>query len=322
MREKREHTRADLVRIRRERESAQQIKRAAIEAARALSPSTPLVNQDIVRTRRKPAKSGRGRRRYQVAVPLPDTDFRTIRMPRLRLGWRALSFAFAASLGLLIYLAFQRPELRVMEAEVTGNRLLAPSEINSVLKVAGRPIFTLIPQDLETRLRLNYPELVSVKVDVSLPNHVSVNILERQPIIRWEQGDSYTWIAEDGIAFKPRGEILGLISVVALSGPTIDEHTSPDPLIPAPFISTEMVQSLKGIAGRVPPGEPILYDAGLGFGWNDPRGWRVYFGTSADDIDLKMRVYESMVTSLTQRGIRPALINVTYPTAPYYRMSQ
>jgi len=35
-----------------------------------------------------------------------------------------------------------------------------------------------------------------------------------------------------------------------------------------------------------------------------------------------MRVYETMVNSLTQRGIRPALINVMYPSAPYYRMSK
>jgi len=242
-------------------------------------------------------------------------------MPRMRLGWRSLSLTFATALGLLIYLAFQRPELRVVQAEITGNRLIAPSELNSVLNVAGQPIFTLIPEDLETRLRLHYPELVSVKVDVSMPNHVSVNIVERQPVIRWEQGGGYTWIAEDGIAFRPRGEVLGLISVVALAGPAI-ETVSVDPLTPAPFISTEMVESLKGLASHVPPGEPVLYDAGLGFGWNDPRGWRVYFGTSAQDVELKMRVYESMVASLTQRGIRPALINVTYPTAPYYRMSQ
>jgi hypothetical protein len=79
---------------------------------------------------------------------------------------------------------------------------------------------------------------------------------------------------------------------------------------------------LKGLAGHVPPGQFVLYDARMGFGWNDPRGWRVYFGTSAYDVDLKMRVYETMVNSLTARGIRPALINVTYPTAPYYRMTQ
>jgi len=39
-------------------------------------------------------------------------------------------------------------------------------------------------------------------------------------------------------------------------------------------------------------------------------------------VELKMRVYESLVASLTQRGIQPAMINVTYPTAPYYRMSE
>jgi hypothetical protein len=82
------------------------------------------------------------------------------------------------------------------------------------------------------------------------------------------------------------------------------------------------VQALKGLAGHVPQDTPILYDKSLGFGWNDPRGWRVYFGTSANDVELKMRVYESMVNSLTQRGIRPALINVMYPTAPYYRMTK
>jgi hypothetical protein len=67
---------------------------------------------------------------------------------------------------------------------------------------------------------------------------------------------------------------------------------------------------------------PILYDAKSGFGWNDPRGWRAYFGMTARDVELKMRVYESLVTSLIQRGIQPALINVTYPAAPYYRLTE
>jgi cell division septal protein FtsQ len=189
------------------------------------------------------------------------------------------------------------------------------------MNIAGRPIFLLSPSDLETRLRLNYPELVSVRVEVSLPNLVSVNLTERNPVIRWEQNGGYTWIAEDGVAFKPRGEMGGLIPVVAASAPPA-EGTVADPLNPAPFISTDMVQAIKGLAGHVPPGMYILYDARMGLGWNDPRGWRVYFGVSGHDVALKMRVYESMVDSLTNRGIRPALINVTYPTAPYYRMTQ
>jgi cell division septal protein FtsQ len=179
----------------------------------------------------------------------------------------------------------------------------------------------LNPLDLETRLRLNYPELASVRVSVALPNLVTVDVRERKPAVRWEQGGGYTWIAEDGIAFKPRGELVGLISVVAASAPPVAGAVA-DPLTPAPFISADMIQVLHGLASHVPPGQSILYDARMGFGWTDPRGWRAYFGATPSDIELKMRVYESLVDSLTQRGIHPALINVTYPTAPYYRMTQ
>jgi len=321
-------TRAELVRLRRAKENAKRMQLAAQEAARPAPPIAVRAKKDVAKPTRKSALPNIPRRRFQIAFPkVPRANFRAIRIPRIhiprpRLGWRALSFILAALLGLAVYFAFNRPELRVAEARITGNQMLTPAELNAVLNVAGQPIFVLIPSNLETRLRLNFPELVSVKVEVSLPNLVSVNIVERLPIIRWEQGGGYTWIAEDGIAFRPRGEVLGLIPVVAVSGPSVEGNVSSDPLTPAPFISSKMVRALKGLVSRVPPGEPILYDAGLGFGWNDPRGWRVYFGTSASDVELKMRVYEAMVNSLTQRGIRPALINVTYPTAPYYRMSQ
>jgi cell division septal protein FtsQ len=199
--------------------------------------------------------------------------------------------------------------------------MLSAQEVNSVMGVTNQQIFSLRPAELETRLRLNFPELVSAEVSVALPNIVSVNLVERHPVIRWEQGGSYTWIAEDGVAFRPRGEMAELISVIAESAPALSLNAS-DPLNPMPFISTEMVQALKRLGAHVPPGMIIIYNPNYGFGWNDPRGWRVYFGTSADDVELKMRVYEAMVNSLTQRGIRPAMINVTYPTAPYYRITQ
>jgi len=321
MSDKRELSRAEFVRKRREKEHTQHLQRAAKVTARPVVVTR--ARRDVTKPIRKPVHNAR--RRFQIALPhlpsMPRTNIRSFSIPRLRVGWRLFSFVFAAVLGVAIYFAFNRPELRVTEARLYGNIQLTQAEINSVLNIAGQPIFLLNPSDLETRLRLNYPELASVQVTVALPNVVIVNVTEREAIIRWEQGGGYTWISDDGIAFRPRGELVGLIPVVALSAPPV-EGTATDPLTPAPFISTEMVQALKGLYGHVPPGTPIIYEKGYGFGWNDPRGWRVYFGTSASDVALKMRVYESMVDSLTQRGIRPALINVMYPTAPYYRMSQ
>lgn len=320
MSNKREMTRAELVRKRREQKYAQQMELASKVTARPRPKVTKRVTSKTVKPVRKPKQNAR--RRFYIALPqVPRANVRSISIPRPQLGWRLFSFVLASLLGAGIYFAYKRPELRVTEAQLVGNQMLTQPEMNSVLNISGQPIFLLTPSDLETRLRLNYPELASVQVTVSLPNLVSINVTERMPVIRWEQGGGYTWIAEDGIAFRPRGEMVGLISVVALSAPPVEEGGS-DPLTPAPFISTDMVQAVKGLAGHVPPGASILYDKDYGFGWNDPRGWRVHFGSNASDVALKMRVYESMVDSLSQRGIRPALINVMYPTAPYYRMSQ
>jgi len=322
MSRKKELVHSELVRSRRAKENARLMERAANEATRPVPPITRrATKQDAVRSKRKPARASGARRRFQIALPVPRKDARAISIPRPYLGERLFSFLLALVFGAALYLVFNLPQLRVSQAQITGVQILPLAEVNSVLNVAGRPIFLLTPEDLETRLRLHYPELISVQVAVTLPNIVSVNITERRPVIRWEQGGGYTWISEDGVAFRPRGEASGLIPVVALSGPNV-EASGGDALTPAPFISAEMVQALKGLAGHVPPNTPILYDPGFGFGWNDPRGWRASFGTSARDVELKIRVYESMVSSLTQRGIQPMLINVTYPTAPYYRISQ
>ena len=328
MNEKNEPTRAEMVRLRREQDQKKRMHRTLKDATRPMPPITTRTKSSTPKTKAARSQHASGaRRRFQIAVPAaPDArpasgrrNFR-ISIPRPRFGWRLVSFVTAAVLGTVIYFAFNLPLLRVTEAQLVGNQVLTATDVNSVLNIAGQPVFLLKPADLENRLRLNYPELVSVRVDVSLPNLVTVNVSERKPLIRWEQGGGYTWIAEDGIAFKPRGEIAELISVVAEPAPPAGGES--DPLNPAPFISLDMVQALRGLASHVPPGQSILYDARMGFGWNDPRGWRVYFGATGSDVELKMRVYESMVNSLTQRGIRPALINVTYPTAPYYRMTQ
>ncbi len=319
MSEKSELTRAEEVRLRREKENTQRMKRAVKNATRSAPPVTTRGKGNTGAPRRKSARNTR--RRFQIALPIPSDEVRTLSIPRPRFGSRAVSFIIVAILATALYLVYNLPYFRVTQAQIFGNQMLSAQEINSVMGVAGRPIFTLKPADLETRLRLNFPELVSAQVEVSLPNLVSVNLTERHPVVRWEQGGGFTWIAEDGVAFRPHGDMPELISVVAVSAPTLSLSAS-DPLNPIPFISTEMVQALKGLASHVPPGMVIIYDPKFGFGWNDPRGWQVYFGTSANDVELKMRVYESMVNSLTQRGIRPVMINVTYPTAPYYRMSQ
>ena len=72
----------------------------------------------------------------------------------------------------------------------------------------------------------------------------------------------------------------------------------------------------------MPPGTPILYHPVTGLSWTDGRGWQAVFGTSEDDVGAKVLVYQAMVDWLAGRGIQPVLINVAYPSAPFYHAEQ
>ena len=145
---------------------------------------------------------------------------------------------------------------------------------------------------------------------------------ERQPVILWQQAGGFTWVDETGTAFRPRGEAQGLIVVQALDTPPVMSIPEDDPLAPPPFIPEETVKAITALAPHVPPGTPILYHPVTGLSWTDGRGWQVVFGTSGDDVEAKVLVYQAMVDWLSQRGIRPILINVAYPNAPFYRVEQ
>ena len=152
-----------------------------------------------------------------------------------------------------------------------------------------------------------------------MPNAVSVEVVERQPVIQWQQGESYTWIDEAGIAFRPHSEVQGLILIDALGAPPPLDGV---PGSPAPFITADTVKAVQSLAAFTPSGSKILYDPRDGFSWMDPRGWHVVFGTGSEDMAVKVRIYQSLVDWLSQRKIQPVLINVAYPNAPYYRLDQ
>jgi hypothetical protein len=296
------------------------------------------VVNDFAIERRKKA----GKRRFNAAISLPHPKARVLSLPRMRIRirWRLLSFFLVLLFGTGLYLFWTLPEFRVTVAQVTGNQRISADEINSVLGLSGYPIFMLMPNQIETQVLRNYPELASVEVTVSLPNIVTVNVTERQPVILWQQDGGYTWIDETGTAFRPRGDASGLIVVQALSAPpamftpvpaSLDSDETgqasvsvpkEDLLTPAPFISEETVKALTALAPHVPPGTPILYHPATGLSWTDGRGWQAIFGLSRDNTETKVLVYQAMVDWLAQRGIRPILINVAYPSAPFYRVEQ
>lgn len=304
----------------RQRRAQEQVKRQKQAVERAYRPLPPVTTRS--KTPRLTPRPPQADRRFNIAIGLPQNRLQVPSLPRIQPGWRLASFILGIALIAALYLLWTLPYFRVTEAQVTGAARLSPAEINAALGASGKPVFALQADEMVTRLRLAYPELSAAAVTISLPNQVQVEVVERQPVLLWQQGDGYTWIDATGVAFRPRGEAGGLIPVVSQATPPSGSSVTADPFSPPPYLSPDMVKSAQTLAANLPAGVSMIYDSHNGFGWVDPQGWQVFFGSSSKDMALKVRVYQSLTASLTARGIYPAFISVVQVDAPYYRMEQ
>jgi cell division protein FtsQ len=185
--------------------------------------------------------------------------------------------------------------------------------------MVGEPIFKAVPAQIEANLHTAYSDLASIKVKVGFPNHITVDVVERMPVLAWYQNGVVTWIDASGVAFTPRGYVQGLIQVAATGAPTKIPLDTSHPIYDQKFITPEMVQAMTVLAQDVPAGMPMTFDPVYGMGWQDPRGWSVYFGQDAKDISMKKNVYQAIVDTLLLQGVQPTLISVEYLNAPFYK---
>jgi hypothetical protein len=330
MSNRRELSRAEQVRRRRAEQAAKELQETK---TRALKPSVKVTSRTptipISAMQKQAIQKQKERRRFNVALGLPEIhlhkpNFSMPSMPKFRADWRMASIILTVLLGVAIYLVLTLPYFYVPAATVLGSNRLSREEINGVLGVTGQSIFTVQPEEVRERLLLNYPELLSAEVKVYLPNHVYVTVVERQPVVFWQQdGEGYTWIDANGVAFRPRGIVEGLAFVNALdTPPALTPSANADPLSPPPYLSTDLVEAIRILAPLVPAGTTLTYSTADGLSWADPRGWQVVFGTGAKNMPLKIRVYQSLVESLNARRITPVFISVVYPDGPYYRLAE
>ena len=274
------------------------------------------------RTRSKKKKV---RRRYDIALDGAGTEMRLPSLPTFAVGWRLLSGLLVLILGFLVYTVWNSPFFTVSGLEVSGLARLTNQEINAVVDVIGKSIILVNPSELERDLRVAFPQLEEVSVETNVPNEVIIKVVERHPVLAWQQEGQTFWVDAEGSAFLPDSEggpevtVLGtdMLSLSSLNGESLDNEENKDISLPI-----NLVNAILAIYEEAPEGVPVVYDDQNGLGWQDPRGWQVYFGHDDEDIDMKLRVYNKTFKRLKKAGIRPALINVEHVHAPYYRLER
>lgn len=300
--------RADAVRARRKQKETQK----TWTAARTVS-HTRAAHE---RTSSAPSWKRRGAagrtRRWNAMAPtmggLSSILALTDAFPILR-GWRLMSLTMVMLLGSLLFHLLTSPAYFIDSINLSGSRFIPGEEIYDASGVHRQNILWLDPERIQASLDA-VPGVKDAYVEVQWPNQVYIAVVENEPALAWSQGGQTMWVDREGVAFPQRGELPGLLPIVA------DDANYPltkESRIPVEAIAGAL--QLKQLRSNI---ELLHYDPVNGISYQDGRNWRGYFGVGTD-MDVKLVVYETLIENLLSRGIHPSVVSVVNEDAPYYR---
>ena len=142
---------------------------------------------------------------------------------------------------------------------------------------------------------------------VDWPATVTIQVVERIPVVLWTAGSQKSWADADGNLFEAREDLPNLLPIQVDDAATVTYKLAPPAAI-------EGALQLKQLRPNI---ELLHYDSAHGLSYQDGRGWRGYFGVG-DDMVKKLTVYEKLVSDLLAEGITPKTISVESYQTPYY----
>jgi hypothetical protein len=340
--------RADAIRQRRARQS-----HAAKQAVKNRKKNASISSVPPVMARTRQAgmpgaysrKVRNNRRRYNISLdPTHGTEMSIPALPHISLSWRVLSLILVAIFGYGLYMLWFSPSFRVGKPEVAGLAHLTSEQIASELGLAGKPVFLLNTQQIQTSILKSFPEVSKAEVTVELPNTVLITVTERAPVLTWVRDNITYLVDENGNTFpmrsagqngvyptviasgdppatsSPQAEVKDLQkeALEKLAGVLSNQMLPQDQI--KPLLTPTMVKAILLISSRAPEGAKLIYDPIHGLGWTDRRGWNVYLG-SDQEIEIKLQEYRAIMDSLKTSDVQPQMISVENIHAPYYRLN-
>jgi hypothetical protein len=252
------------------------------------------------------------RRRVDVTIP-SGAEIRLPAVPPVPNKWRVLSGVIAISLLVGLILFTKSGFFKVTDIQMQGLERFTEGEIAQAINITGSSIFFINPERVKRDLQQTYPALSEIEIQVGWPASVSISLIERYPVLAWNWDGHVRWVDKNGVAFEPLDEGLDVIQInSALLPPTVHDR----------FVDPRLVENVAALVGYIPEKVDLIYDPVHGLGWEDARGWIVYFGFNDDDTEQKMNVYQSLVDYLVNKNITPGMINVEFIDSPYFRMEQ
>lgn len=305
----------------------QPVKKASVITSRSTPYSTPL---------RESVSSPARRKAYHVAANGVET--RLPSLPRLHFSWQWISGLMVIVTLAAVLLMLTLDVFKVTQVQVDGLERVQVADILPIVQLNAQNVFTVDRQKVLTAVSLAFPELTDISLTMDLSGVLHLAATERTPVLAWiNEGNPY-WFDASGVLMSPRGEVGSLLTINSTGGVPLTKTSKSihsavdfanlvltrkeDPLTPEDVINNldpKVMKAAMELSKIMPTDAVLVYDSISGMGWQDLRGWKVYFGIDLDDIQFKQVEYQTIIDHLTKIGITPTEISVAHTDFPYYR---
>ena len=236
------------------------------------------------------------------------------------IGWRAIGIRVPGVLMLValvtaIVFGSTDASFFVYDAKISGNQHIESSKIYEFAGVHEQHIFWIRPEEVAQRVA-QIPGIKSVRVRTGLPGKVSIEVVERKPLMVWRtltHGGDW-WLDDEGIVLRYGGDADDpeTIYVVDSSNRQLQYGDQIEP--------EEIVDWVEQLAAALPGARYFYYQGDRGLHFSQERlglDWPVYVG-NGENLTRKIQAVQALNEYLKSNNIQATFVDVRWPDLPVY----
>lgn len=213
----------------------------------------------------------------------------------LALGLVCLVYVFT-DLGFYVY-----------GADVQTMRYASPSVVYQQAGVDGYSAFFLQPAAISERIR-QLPTIQSAVVRVRLPNRVTIEVVEREPVLLYQVQSETFWVDAQGVLMPAADAREDLVKLIDDS---LSAQVDPQRIDPS------VLYAIQQITRDLPQIDTFRYQEPFGMYFFSPEGWRVLLG-EAKTMDSKLLSWAALRQDLLRKKAAVQEVDLRFQY-PYWR---
>jgi hypothetical protein len=242
--------------------------------------------------------------RSRLKTPKPNAH----RRAPVQVPWRRvflLPLLVALTFGLLQF--FTGDQFYVYSAEIRGNQRVPADQIYAASQVDTQHIFWIRPNQAAAQVKV-LSGIADAHVSMALPNKVTIEVQEREPLVAVQTISTTTWFAADGMPLPQVGS----------EPPLLLSDTEGAAGNGQGGLRLQVLADIRAFHARLPDLTTVDFGAQEGLTFRSPGGFTVYLGNQGN-IAAKLDLLQAVQGQIASRETRPQVVDLRVDGNAYLR---